>query len=192
MNNIFTLFIILLLLNSCTSNNKNIKDKSDSWVKKEEIVNNKTNSNDIIKNGLEANITWSKELTFNWPWAFKYIHESSSTNFKRPWYFFLADNQWIRDNWITFSIPKDTKPWTYNLESISPFDIGIKFNVRLELWSTINYFNKNTKWTITFESIPQDEKKLKWSNIKWNYSFETNNKFGENVLVTWKFDFIIK
>jgi hypothetical protein len=141
--------------------------------------------------GFAAELTGARTAMISAPGVFFCLSEYEySPDRIQPSYLALADNQGVRENGITFSIPRGKPSGTYNLTpNPNPFAIGTVFEVRGEFGSTVDYFNKETEGTITIISMPQggllDERPL----IKGSFEFETSNSQGERVKVKGQFDF---
>ena len=102
----------------------------------------------------------------------------------------MADNQGVRENGVTFSVPKGKLPGTYKLASNpDPFTNGAVFEVRAELGSTVDYFQKETSGTFTISSMPEGTRSGKKSPLKGNFDLETSNSKGERVKIKGRFDF---
>ncbi len=141
------------------------------------------------KPGFVAQVSRARRATVSGPGIFFRIPASESPVMKRPGYLVVADNSGVRENGITFVIPHGTSPGTYQLVSAHPFDIGKKFEVRAELGSTTDYFNKDTSGTITIISLPD---KGKSGRVQGKFEFEVSNSRGERAKVKGLFDFLAK
>ncbi len=141
------------------------------------------------KPGFVAQVSGERKATVSGPGIFFRIPASESPVMKRPGYLVVADNSGVRDNGITFVIPNGTPPGTYQLVSVHPFDIGNKFEVRAELGSTTDYFNKNTSGTITIISLPD---KGNPGRVQGKFEFQVSNSKGERAKVKGLFDFLAK
>lgn len=106
---------------------------------------------------------------------------------KRREYLVVADNSGVRENGITFVIPDGTSPGTYLLVSARPFDVGSKFEVRVELGSTTDYFNKSPSGAITIVALPD---KGNAGRVRGRFEFEVSNGEGERAEVEGMFDFL--
>lgn len=139
------------------------------------------------KSGFVAQVSGARKATVSGPGIYFRIPASESPVMKRPEYLVVADNSGVRENGITFVIPHGTSPGTYQLVSAHPFDIGKKFEVRVELGSTTDYFNKNTSGTITIISLPD---KGDPGRVQGKFEFEVSNSKGERAKVKGRFDFL--
>lgn len=139
--------------------------------------------------GFVAQVSGERKATVSGPGIFLRIPASESAIGKRPEYLVVADDSGVRENGITFVIPHGTLPGTYQLVSAHPFDIGKKFEVRAELGSTTDYFNKNTSGIITIVSLPA---KGTPGRVQGKFEFEVSNSKGERAKVKGLFDFFAK
>jgi hypothetical protein len=142
--------------------------------------------------GFTAEITGARTAAISAPGIFYCIPSTvrSSPGMVAPSLLVLADNQGIRENGITFSIPIGKPSGTYKLSTNpSPFPDTVEFQVRAELGSTIDYFNKNTKGTLTIDSIPEGTQNGAKSPLKGSFDFDTSNSKGEQVKIKGHFDF---
>jgi len=110
----------------------------------------------------------------------------------RPGYFFVADDSGVRDLGITFTIPANTQPGTYQLVSAHPMDIGKEFEVRVD-WSVGNKtksFQLNTEGRITIEIFPEDNNNVAGSRVRGKFDFSTQDRSGQEVVCKGTFDFL--
>lgn len=141
--------------------------------------------------GFFADVEGDKKVRVTGPGIVNFFPPAKPPFRERPGYFFVADNSGIRENGITFTIPMDTQSGTYEIISAHPLDVGKYFEVRAEIGSTVDYFSKNTKGTITVESLPDGPEIPSGYRIKGVFDFTTENSKGESIKVKGSFDFLV-
>lgn len=117
---------------------------------------------------------------------------ASETNFAtRPAYFFVADDAGVRELGITFTIPANTRPGSYQLVSAHPLDSGNEFEVRVDrsAGDRTESFELNTKGTITIESFPNHGDDVAGSRVVGRFDFSTQDRNGREVTGKGSFDF---
>ena len=142
--------------------------------------------------GFVAEITGARIATISAPGIFYCISSTirSSPGMVAPDLLVLADNQGARQNGITFSIPIGKPFGNYKLATNpSPFPDVIEFQVRAELGSAVDYFNKNTDGTLTIDSIPGGKRDGNKVPLKGSFDFTTSNSKGEHVKIKGSFNF---
>ena len=142
--------------------------------------------------GFVAEVTGARTATISTPGIFYCIPSTvrSSPGMVAPSLLVLADSQGVRENGITFSIPIGKPSGTYKLATNpSPFPDAVEFQVRAELGSTVDYFNKETNGTLTIDSIPEGTQSGVKSPLKGSFDFDTSNSKGERVNIKGYFDF---
>lgn len=125
------------------------------------------------------------------PGLIRFIPPSDTGFGPRPGYFFVADDSGVRDLGITFTIPANTQPGTYQLVSAHPMDSG-KFEVRVDrsVGNRTQSFQLNTQGMITLEAFPNDGIKVTGSRVIGNFDFSTQDPNGREITAKGTFDFI--
>ena len=142
--------------------------------------------------GFVAEVTGARTATISAPGIFFCIPSTvrSSPGMVAPSLLVLADNQGVRESGIIFSIPIGKPSGTYKLATNpSPFPDVVEFQVRAELGSTVDYFNKNTDGTLTIDSIPTGTRDGNKTSLKGSFDFSTSNSKGELVKIKGHYDF---
>lgn len=142
--------------------------------------------------GFVAEVTGARTDTISAPGIFYCVPSSvrSSPGMIAPSLLILADNRGVRKNGITFSLPIGKPSGTYKLATNpSPFPDVIEFQVRAELGSAVDYFNKNTNGTLAIDSIPEGTQSGVKAPLKGSFEFDTSNSNGERVKIKGHFDF---
>lgn len=109
----------------------------------------------------------------------------------RPGYLFIADDSGVREIGITFTIPANTEPGTYDLVSAHPLDVGREFEVRVDRSGKdrTDSFQLNTEGTITIESFPGDGNRIAGNRVTGSFKFSTQDGSGNQVTAKGSFDF---
>ncbi len=144
-----------------------------------------------VSGGFTAELSGSIDGHVSRPGVINYILPSNSAAGTRPGYFFIADDTGVRDLGITFSIPSNTQPGVYELESAHPIDAGTRFEVRVDrsVGNRTESFQSNTTGTITLESFPEDGSSLAEVQVKGSFVFTTEGKGEERIRAEGAFDF---
>lgn len=137
--------------------------------------------------GFTASVTGTIETQVSGPGLFFEVLPYESAAGKRPQYFVVADAGGVRKNGITFTIPAGQQG-TCQLTDGTPFEIGQHCEVRVELGSTTDYFNKQTSGTFNLISLPA--KTGDGLPVQGEFEFEVSNSEGSRVKVKGQFNFI--
>jgi hypothetical protein len=116
----------------------------------------------------------------------------SEVNFgTRPGYFFVADDSGVRELGITFTIPANTQPGTYQVVSAHPMDAGKEFEVRVDrsVGTRTESFQANTQGTITIEAFPNDGNNVAGHRVTGRFDFSTQDRNGREIIAKGSFDF---
>lgn len=108
-----------------------------------------------------------------------------------PGYFFVADGAGVRELGITFTIPANTEPGVYRLESAPPMEVGTAFEVRVDrsVGNRTESFEANTEGTIRLDAFPEDGSSLEGHPIRGSFDFSTQDRTGREVTVRGSFEF---
>lgn len=137
--------------------------------------------------GFTASVSGAIEVQVSGPGLFFEVPAYESAAVKRPQYFVIANVGGVRENGITFSIPSGQQG-TCQLVDGTPFEIGRHCEVRVELGSATDYFNKQTSGTLNLISLPA--KAGDGLPVQGEFEFEVSNSEGELVKVKGQFSFI--
>jgi hypothetical protein len=125
------------------------------------------------------------------PGLIRFLPPSDANFGPRPGYFFVADDSGVRELGITFTIPANTQPGTYQLVSAHPMDAGKEFEVRVD-WSVGNRtesFQANTEGTITIEAFPNDGNNVAGRRVTGSFDFSTQDRNAREITAKGSFDF---
>lgn len=137
--------------------------------------------------GFTASVSGTIETQVSGPGLFFEVLPYESAAGKRPQYFVVADAGGVRESGITFTIPSGHQG-ICQLTDGTPFEIGQHCEVRVELGSTTDYFNKQTSGTLNLISLPA--KAGDGLPVQGEFEFEVSNSGGERVKVKGQFNFI--
>ncbi len=141
--------------------------------------------------GFVASVSGDREAALSGPGTFFCVAAYESRVVKLPRYSVVADARGVRENGITFTIPIGSalNAGTYALENVNPFETGTKFEVRAELGSTVDYFNRQVEGTLTLVSLPEGTLGGSMDPVRGSFEFSASNSSGERATVTGSFDF---
>lgn len=137
--------------------------------------------------GFTASVSGAMEAQVSGPGLFFEAPVYESAAVKRPEYFVIANVGGVRENGITFSVPSGQQG-TCQLTDGTPFEIGRHCEVRVELGSATDYFNKQTTGTLNLASLPV--KAGDGLPVQGEFEFEVSNKEGKRIAVKGQFNFI--
>jgi hypothetical protein len=121
-----------------------------------------------------------------------YLPPQDTIDGVRPGYYLIANTRGGRELVITFRIPAQTKPGTYQLVAVDPKELGERFEVRIEGTidaQPISYGDK-TEGTLTLDTFPADGDKLAGAKIKGSFQLTTQDPQGESLSVSGAFEFL--
>ena len=138
-----------------------------------------------------ADVSGSVSGQISGPGLIRFLPPGNSSVGPRPGYFFLADDSGVRDLGITFTIPANTQPGTYELESAPPLETGEHFEVRVDrsVGNRTESFHSKTSGTITLEAFPQDGENIAGVQVKGQFEFSTQDKHGHEITLQGSLDF---
>lgn len=137
--------------------------------------------------GFTADVSGAMEAQVFGPGLFFEVPAYESAAVKRPQYFVIADSGGVRENGITLTIPLGHQG-TCQLVDGTPFEIGRHCEVRVELGSATDYFNKQMTGTLNLISVPG--KAGDGLPVQGEFEFEVSNNKGARVEVKGQFDFV--
>jgi hypothetical protein len=121
-----------------------------------------------------------------------YLPPQDTIDGVRPGYYLIANTRGATELLITFRIPAETKPGTYQLVAVDPMELGERFEVRIE--GTVDgksvSFGSNTEGTLTLDTFPADGHTLAGANIKGSFQLTTQDPQGESLSVSGAFEFL--
>lgn len=126
------------------------------------------------------------------PGVATYLSPQDTIDGVRPGYYLIANARGAKELLITFRIPAETKPGTYQLMAVDPMELGENFEVRIE--STIDgkpiSYGAKTEGTLTLDTFPADGHELAGAKIKGSFQFATQAPEGDSLSVSGTFEFL--
>lgn len=142
--------------------------------------------------GFTGSVTGAVSGEISGPGVATYLPPQDMIDGVRPGYYLIANARGGRELVITFRIPAQTKPGTYQLVAVDPMELGERFEVRIEGTmdaKPISYGAK-TEGTLTLDTFPADGDKLAGARIKGSFQFTTQAPEGDNLSATGNFEFL--
>lgn len=151
---------------------------------------NASKDSDLAPSGFSAEVSGATMSRVTGPGLIRFVPASSANVGLRSGYFFVADDSGVRELGITFTLPANAQPGTYELVSATPMDIGTSFAVRVD-WSQGNRtesFQLETEGTITLKAFPKDGD-LVGQSVVGSFEFSTQDRTGQQIRSKGSFDF---
>ena len=151
---------------------------------------NASKDSDLAPSGFSAEVSGTTTGRVAGPGLIRFVPASPANIGLRSGYFFVADDSGVRELGITFTLPADAQPGTYELVSAAPTDTGTSFEVRVD-WSQGNRtesFQLQTEGTITLEAFPKDGDVVGQS-VVGSFDFSTQDRDGQQIRSKGSFDF---
>jgi hypothetical protein len=144
--------------------------------------------------GFQATVSGAVSGSVEGPGVLRFIPASETSFGTQPAFYFIADDTGVRDLGVTFSIPRGTGPGTFALVSGTPFEIGEKFEVRVDRSTqtrTVS-FEKATEGSITLTAFPTSPEEMEGDRVAGHFRFSTSGASGEAVTAEGSFDFEVR
>jgi hypothetical protein len=93
---------------------------------------------------------------------------------------------------ITFRIPTETKPGTYQLMAVDPMELGENIEVRVEpmVDGKLTSFGFSIEGTLSLQTFPSDGSKLAGAKVEGSFQFVTTDADGESLSGKGTFEFL--
>jgi hypothetical protein len=121
-----------------------------------------------------------------------YLPPQDTIDGVRPGYYLIANVRGATELLITFRIPAETKPGTYQLMAVDPMELGKNVEVRLETMGDgkLTSFGFSTEGTLSLQTFPSDGSKLAGAKVEGSFQFVTTDADGESLSGKGTFEFL--